>query len=175
LVNLVHTSLINVYDTADTYTVTAGVGSFNTSLLQAFFNNIQSLEPSYQNAVVPYTIFAAVYALVINPLLSTVSQPVHCAGPNCMSYLLSGGLMMVAPWTSKEYTGYPLVRIKKVPSVQLDFAWPLGNDIFDDSDCDIFGEYGTPIGIRVCVAQDTATEGSLRAGTTHPPGRKNHA
>jgi hypothetical protein len=80
-----------------------------------------------------------------------------------MSYLLSGGLEMVAPWVPQGHIDHPLVKIEQVPSIQMDFGW-LVNDTFDDIDCDIFGEYGFRLGIRLCVAEDTSATGSFRAG-----------
>ncbi|KUJ06535.1 uncharacterized protein LY89DRAFT_603023 [Mollisia scopiformis] len=163
LVLFFKTSLVTVYDIAFTYKVTAGVSPFNASLIRPFITSAQSLSPNYQLMVVPYTVFAAVYTLVLNPLLCTPSQSVKCTGTNCMSYLLSGGLEMVAPWVPEGYSDYPMVKIEDVPSIQLDFEWPV-SDIFDDADCDVFGEDGYTIGIRLCIVEDTTAVGSFRAG-----------
>lgn len=159
----VNTSLTTVYDTAETFNVTAGVGPFNGSLVQPFMNFLQSTAPGYPYAILPFTYFAAVYILVVNPLISTISEPVHCVGTGCVSYLLSGGLEMVAPWQNSEHAGYPMVKIENAPSMQFDFSGPV-DSAFSESDCDVFGQQGFAIGIKMCVARDAGTEGSLRAG-----------
>jgi hypothetical protein len=81
-----------------------------------------------------------------------------------MSYLLSGGLSMVAPWVRPGNLGYPLVRIENAPSMQLDFSGT-ADAAFLDSDCDLFGRTGFAIGIRLCVAEARPNSGQLRAGT----------
>ena len=155
---------MTVYDTADIYNTSAGVGPFNSSLIQPFIESLQATAPDYPYQVLPFTYFAAVYILVANPLISTISSPVHCLdGSNCISYLLSGGLEMVAHWTPEGYEEYSMVKIDRVPSVQLDFSRPT-SDKFYSTDCSIFGQSGTTIGIRLCVAQDQSTLGLVRAG-----------
>ncbi|KAJ4386439.1 hypothetical protein N0V93_009335 [Gnomoniopsis smithogilvyi] len=119
------TSNITLYDTIYKYDVTAGVGSFNASLVQPFINYLQGLSPNYPYTVLPYTQYAAAYTLVLNPLIATVSEPVACisdAPGDCMSYLFSGGLEMVTPWIPKQDTDYPMVKIDNVQAVQMDFS-----------------------------------------------------
>lgn len=84
-----------------------------------------------------------------------------------MSYLLSGGLEMVAPWTPLTTEDYPIIKIDNVTSIQLDFAEGIRSDIFSDTDCDVFGEVGFAIGIRLCVAEDPSNIGLLNAGLLH--------
>ncbi|KAJ9144673.1 hypothetical protein NKR23_g5763 [Pleurostoma richardsiae] len=164
LVLFFDTSFITVYDTADVYDATAGVGPFNASLIQPFINLLQSTAPSYAYQVLPFTYYAAVYILVANPLISTISESVHCPGDStCASYLLSGGLEMVAPWVPQGYDGYGMVKIDHAPSIQIDFSRPM-TDTFEEEDCSLFGQTGSRIGIRLCVAQDQSASGSLRAG-----------
>lgn len=154
---------MTVYDTAITYNVTAGVGPFNSSLVDPFFAALASTAPGYPYSILPFTYFAAVYILVVNPLISTISEPVHCVGPSCVSYLLSGGLSMVAPWQDHGLPEYPMVKVNGAPSMQFDFSGPIQTE-FPDGDCDVFGQHGFAIGIRVCVSKDQNVPGGLSAG-----------
>ncbi|KAF4967229.1 hypothetical protein FSARC_5208 [Fusarium sarcochroum] len=165
LVLFFNTSLVTVYDTSHKYNVTAGVGPFNGSLVPPFMRYIQSLAPEYPYHVLPYTYYAAVYALVANPLVSTVIDSSTWQGDDCISYLLSGGLSMVAPWIPVGHEGYPMVKIDNVTSIQLDFTERVDAG-FKDTDCNMFGQKGTIIGVRLCVAQGATGPGSLRAGKT---------
>ncbi|KAJ4407286.1 hypothetical protein N0V82_009955 [Gnomoniopsis sp. IMI 355080] len=120
-----NTSNITLYDTLYTYDVTAGVGPFNASLVHPFIDYLQGLSPDYPYTVLPYTQFCAAYTLVLNPLIATVSEPVACISDtpgDCMSYLLSGGLEMVAPWVPELDPDFPMVKIDNVQAVQMDFS-----------------------------------------------------
>ena len=46
----------------------------------------------------------------------------------------------------------------------MDFSSP-GTDTFSEKDCDIFGQSGVEIGIRLCVAKYGLVMGGLKAGT----------
>jgi hypothetical protein len=159
----VNTTLVTVYDSRHRYDVTAGVGPFNGSLVRPFMKYIHSLAPDYPYNVLPYTYHAAVYALVANPLVSTLIETPSCQKSNCISYLLNGGLSMVAPWLPAGYEDYSMVKIDIVISVQLEFT-KTEDTHFKEADCDIYGGAGTVIGIRVCVAPGRRGYGSLRAG-----------
>lgn len=159
----VNTSFMTVYDTIYTYNATAGVGPFNASLIQPFMNALHSCSPTYPYEILPYTYYAAVYTLVLNPLISTISEPVSCQGHSCVSYLLSGGLEMVTPWTPDGHEDYPMVKIDKAPSLQMDFTAPASSS-FQATECDVFGEYGFTIGIRLCISVEESTTELLRAG-----------
>lgn len=143
--------------------MTAGVGPFNGSLLQPFLDTLRTMAPTYQYETLPYTYFAAAYTLVINPLVSVVAETNGCSSDLCASYILSGGLEMVIPWVPQGYDDHSMVKVKNVPSIQFDFTGPT-MDSFSDSDCDIFGETGIDIGIRLCLAQAPYDLGSIRAG-----------
>lgn len=162
----VNTSLITVYDTAHTYSVTAGVGPFNGSLVQPFRDFLHSLAPTYPYETLPYSYFAAAYTLVVNPLVSVVAETHECSDNLCVSYILSGGLEMVVPWVPQVHHDHSLVMVKRVPSIQVDFTGPT-LDSFDDSDCDVFGESRVAIGIRLCLAPVRSSPGSIRAGKLH--------
>lgn len=168
----VDTSLITVYDTVYSYNVTAGVGPFNASLVQPFLSFLRSTAGDYPYEILPYTYFAAVYTLVLNPLITTVSQPVSCRiGDERESYLLSGGLEEVTPWVPQDHNEYPLVKIDRAAALQLDFT-ATANDSFQSADCEIFGETGFAIGIRLCVVEVESIDpypGTLRAGITPFP------
>lgn len=161
---LVNTSIVTVYDTVHTYNATAGVGPFNASLVEPFTRRLRASAPAYPYEIVPFTYLAAVYFLVVNPLISTVASPVvTClAGNQCVSYLLSGGLEMVAPWMPSGYDRHSMVRIDNAPAVQLDF-WGPADDGFLETDCDDFGKTGFNIGIRLCMAPQPDDAG-LRVG-----------
>ncbi len=158
-----NTSSATVYDTALAYNVSAGVGRFNSSLIEPFMEFIQSLSRDYPYQVLPFTYFASVYVLVLNPLFSTITSPIKCQQQGCVSYLLSGGLSMAGPWVPPGSVDYSLVRIRDVPSVQLELSGPVDSS-FQDVDCDVFGERGFAIGIKVCVVRHPSPPGSLRAG-----------
>lgn len=164
---LVNTSIITVYDTAHAYSAIAGVGPFNASLVQPFIDFLQSLTPEYPYQVFPYQYFAPVYTLVANSLLSTVVDAVNCNGTGCTSYLLTGGLEMVTPWAPDGYDNHPMVKISNATSIQVDFE-EMVQEAFSELDCDVFGQDGTPIGIRVCV-KEAVTPGSLAAGNLKDP------
>lgn len=143
---------MTVYDTVYTYEISAGIGTFNATLIEPFISYLKGLSPTYPYTVLPYTYYAAVYTLVLNPLLTTIVDPVSCSSAkteNCMSYLFTGGLEMVAPWVTSEYTDYPMVKVDNAPAVQMDFSGVLEVDQvpFDDADCDIYGDSETTIGI----------------------------
>lgn len=162
-----HTSLVTVYDTAYTYDASAGVGPFNASLVQPFLSFLQGLSPDYPFTVLPYSYYAAAYTLVLNPLIATTANPVDCSEHiegNCMSYLFTGGLEMVAPWSPAGYDDFGLVKVDNVPAVQIDFSGVLDIDqeLFQPLNCDIYGDSDTSIGIQLCVEQHSA--GTFRAG-----------
>ncbi|KAI0438358.1 hypothetical protein F4803DRAFT_569647 [Xylaria telfairii] len=158
-----NTSLTTVYDTASTYNATAGVGPFNHSLIQPFMDALHRSAPGYPYTVLPYTYYAAVYTLVLNPLVTSISKPVACKTGGCTSYLLSGGLEYVAPWVPQGNDGHDLVKIDKVPSVQLDFETSPSSK-FLETECETFGEFGFTIGIRLCIAESQTSHALIRAG-----------
>ncbi|RYC57014.1 hypothetical protein CHU98_g9193 [Xylaria longipes] len=159
------TSLTTVYDTASTYNATAGVGPFNHSLVQPFMDALHLSAPSYPYEVLPYTYYAAVYTLVLNPLVTSISKPVTCETGSCMSYLLSGGLEYVAPWVPQGNDDHDLVKIDKVPSLQLDFETN-SSSRFLETECETFGEFGFTIGLFVCL---NGTDGDSCGGNEERP------
>lgn len=171
---------MTVYDTAYSYNVSAGVGAFNASLVEPFTAFLQGLAPTYPYTVLPYNYYAAAYTLVLNPLIATTVDPVSCTSQktgDCMSYLFTGGLEMVAPWVPSEHTDYPMIKVDNAPAVQMDFSDVLQVDQepFEDSDCDIYGDSATTIGIKLCVTAESA--GTLRSGRcllAHPNHRSSH-
>lgn len=71
---------------------------------------------------------------------------------------------MVAPWAPSEYPDFPMIKVNNAPAVQMDFSRVLEVDQepFDSSDCDIYGDSETTIGIKLCITEESA--GTLRAG-----------
>ncbi|KAK0654852.1 hypothetical protein B0T16DRAFT_383864 [Cercophora newfieldiana] len=166
LYNKVNTTIITVYDTAHTYNATAGVGPFNTSLVEPFIKQLNSMSPpSYPYQILPFSIYAVVYNLMANPWYSTVMEPISCPDPagRCESYLLSGGTLLMEPAIPSGYDSFPFVKVDNVPAVQLEFT-PSSNHSFSDSDCQVFGQANTLIAIRLCVAPSPSLPGSLDAG-----------
>lgn len=155
-----------MYDTIYTYKVTAGVGPFNGSLVQPFINYLQGLSPTYPYTVLPYGQYAAAYTLVLNPLIATISEPVACVSntsADCMSYLFTGGLEMVAPWVPERDPDFPMIKVHNAPAIQMDFSGStkVNTHSFDDTDCDVYGDDQSIIGIKLCIQQQ---QESLRTG-----------
>jgi hypothetical protein len=150
-----------------TYNVTAGVGPFNGSYVRSYVQQLQNLDPQYKYQVVPYSIYAIVYNLVVNPMHSLVSSPVRCgAGTACDSYLLTGGLVMTTPWPPINYTENPLVEIYNASATQIDFERGLrpGDAFSDADDCSVYGAPDFLIGMQVCIAESRVAPGSIMAG-----------
>ncbi|KAI9766721.1 MAG: hypothetical protein M1840_006365 [Geoglossum simile] len=161
----VKTTLATAHDPIHTYDATAGVGQFNGSYVKPFFEKLQNPNPEYRYRVMPYSIHAIVYNLVVNSLYSTVSPPINCEGRNCDSYLLTGGLIMATPLPPTIYPSYPLILIHDVPASQLEFRRGLSDeDTFSEGDCTVYGSEGFLIGVRFCVANSRVAHGSLIAG-----------
>ncbi len=157
--------MVTVYDTLMTYNVTAGVGPFNASYVQPYFDELRGLAPQYPYQVLPYSSFAMVNSLVADPTYSTVSTPVACAGDGCSSYLLSGGLVMTTPWVPMGYGDHPMVKVDDVPSIQLDFDRAAAAAAsFADADCSVYGSPDTTIGVRLCLRTAGSSPGRLLAG-----------
>lgn len=165
LTKTVGTEVTTVYDTALTYNVTAGVGHFNGSLVRLYLDYIHSLDTGYQYRVLPYNNFAVVYNLVTNPTYATSSAPVQCKQTldrSCFSYLLSGGAVMATPWDSQSHLDYPMIRLEKVPAIQVEFQ-KVFEKSFTEKDCDLFEGPGNQA-IAFCVAQVHLGMGTWRAG-----------
>lgn len=160
----VKTTRITVYDTLLTYNVTAGVGPFNASYVQPYFDYLKALSPDYEYEVLPYSSYAIAYDLVTNPTYATESLPISCQDGECDSYLLSGGVLMTTPWIPTGYSMHPVVKIDSVPAVQLDFEKELDEQAFSDTDCITYGADGVLIAIRMCLQTHESRPGSLIAG-----------
>ncbi|KAK0616412.1 hypothetical protein B0T14DRAFT_568017 [Immersiella caudata] len=146
------TSLITVFDTATVYDVTAGIGPFNGSYVLPFLAKWHDVD---NVTTVPYSYSSVVHNLITNTLFSTVGDPIQCQRSNrdleCASYILSGGLSMAAPWTPSGMPDYPLVRIPKVPAIQLEFQGRSGLKSFATDDCTLFGSNDTLIAAEFCL------------------------
>ncbi|KAK0639502.1 hypothetical protein B0T16DRAFT_463169 [Cercophora newfieldiana] len=163
------TQFITLYDRAFSYNVVAGVGVFDGSYIQPFLDRLKSLQPDYPHQIVPYSHYEIIQNLVSNPLYSIFSPSAQCPiAPltgSCASYLLSGGIMMAEPFLPRtiEYPSHSVVKLDRVPSVQLDFTPLPQGYAFLDSDCDVFGEAGILFAIKMCVSFDPRS-GGLNAG-----------
>lgn len=160
------TSESTVYETAVSYNATAGVGTFNSSLVEPFFDFLGSLAPDYPYTTLPYSYYSMAGSLVTYPVFGAPVDPVYCEDDDCFSYLLSGGLEMVIPPVPQGYADYPLVRVPNVPTIQMEFTTIKNQRGFERQDCSVYGAPATPIGIELCLAQGTNI-GGLQAGE-HP-------
>jgi len=166
----VRTSLVTVFDTAESYDVTAGTGSFDGSFVNGFFDFLHDKASAYPFSIVPYSYYGIVWNLVTNPVYSTVVDPIYCkpipGSLHCASYLLSGGLAMMTPWP-EGFADHPLVFIKDVPAVQLEFEGRSGGTKFDKKECQILGANYSLISAELCVRQ--VGESSIRSGKSQGP------
>lgn len=156
-----------MYDIALVYEVTSGIGPFNASYVRSFVNGFQDEETFPPTTIVPYAYSSVVHNLITNSLFSTVAEPIVCRpserdiGLECASYVVSGGLSLVGPWTPPGNPDHMLVRIKNVPTIQAEFKGRSGAKSFSDSDCLLFGSNRTRIAAELCLS---AVEGSMHAG-----------
>ena len=149
---------MTIYDTVDSFKVSAGVGHFNASYVDGFFQTLADTAPDYPYNIVPYTFYGIVYNLVTNPLFTTSVDPIDCEKSDdsidCQAYLLSGGLSLVTPFNPGGNRDYPLVRIADTPTIQLDFAGRRKlPSSFQGSDCDVFSSNDTLIAVKLCVSK----------------------
>jgi hypothetical protein len=63
-----------------------------------------------------------------------------------VTFLLTDGLEMVAPWTHLSTEDYPMIKIDNATAMQLDFTEGISSEIFSGWDCDVTGEAGYNIG-----------------------------
>jgi hypothetical protein len=145
-----------VYDTALVYEVTSGVGPFSGSYVDSFINSFQDQETDPPTSIVPYAYSSVVHNLVTNSLFSTVTEPVLCEPSErdleCASYIVSGGLSLAAPWTPAGNADHRLVRIRDVPTIQIEFQGRSGAKSFSDSDCLFFGSNRSRIAAELCLS-----------------------
>jgi len=133
--------------------------------VQPFKEYLHSLRPNYTYETIPYNYLASAYTLVLNPLFATVEKPQKCPNEPCSSYLISGGLTMVIPWIPQRDPQYTMVKVKSAPSIRADFSGLIKEELsFEDSDCDLFGQEGVLIGIRLCLKMNSAEPGMMKAG-----------
>jgi len=156
-----------VFDTARVYDVTAGIGPFTSSYVPPF---LEKWHDADNITTVPYSFSSVVHNLITNNLFSTVADPIQCQHSGrdleCASYILSGGLSMVAPWTPSGMPDYQLVRIPKVPAVQVEFRGRSGPKSFATDDCMLFGSNDTLIAAELCLS--VTNDGALHAGNHLP-------
>jgi hypothetical protein len=150
---------VTVFDTAHTYDVTAGVGPFNGSYVQPFFDYLVKLSPGYPFKVMPYSYSNLVNDLVTNPLYSTTTSPIQCTSAgdrstDCASFLFSGGVVGTTPWIPTGFPDHPLVQIEGVSVMQLEFQGTHGSRThFSDLECQVFGSNKTLIAAEFCLSQ----------------------
>jgi len=157
---------VTVFDTATVYDVTAGIGPFNASYVGPFLEALTS----DGFTTVPYTYSSLVHNLITNNLFSTIAEPLGCERSerdlDCASYIVSGGLGMVAPWTPLGNPDHQLVRIPEVPAIQVEFQGRSGEKTFNSDECVLFGSNDTLIAAELCLS--VTSNGSLHAGKSPP-------
>jgi hypothetical protein len=131
--------------------VVAGVGPFDGSLVNSFFDSLKKTAPTYPFTILPFSYYSVVWNLLANPVYTTVIDPIACkpvpGSLECASYLMSGGLALMAPWPG-GFTDYPLVFAQNVPAVQLEFQGRSGGMT---GDCRVLGSKNTLIAAEVCI------------------------
>jgi hypothetical protein len=168
--SIANTEMGTAYEPVFNYNATAGVGQFNGSYARDYIGNLQNNAPGYPYSIVPYWIQATVNDLIISPLHSVASKPVPVAacaahGSSCDSYLLPGGLLSSSPWPPTDHPSATVIRFSNAPSIQFDFYKEIGQGIqFRDGDCSIYGNRTSLIGIKFCISESQAFEGSFSAG-----------
>lgn len=145
-----------MFDTASVYDVTSGIGPFNASYVESFVGSFQDPETEPATAIVPYVFTSVADSLITNNLFTTVTEPIHCQPSErdleCASYIISGGLSLVSPWTPAGYPDHPLVRIRDVPTMQAEFQGRSGPKSFSDVDCLLFGSERSRIAAELCLS-----------------------
>ncbi|KAL3477565.1 hypothetical protein BJX99DRAFT_257378 [Aspergillus californicus] len=170
IVLFANTSIGVKYGSVFDYQVTAGVGQFNGSYVRPYVQLLQDRNPNYPWTIVPYSMQAIVYNLVINPIHSIGSTPSpvsECTedDPRCDSYLLPGGLFTATPWPPTNHPEAPMIQMVDVPSCQVDFKAGLNEaDAFLGEDCTVFGANATLASIKFCVSKSRTVNGSFAAG-----------
>ncbi|KAL3481487.1 hypothetical protein BJX99DRAFT_253411 [Aspergillus californicus] len=161
------TSVGITYAPVFSYPVTAGNGQFNGSTVQPYIDLLQGRDKGYEYTIVPYWMQAAVNNLVATPMHTAAGYPVPvaaCAENECDSYLLPGGVIGATPWPPTNYSSAPVIRMNDVPTVQLDFSPGLNGHLFSKDECTLYGSNDTYVGIRFCLADSRAYNGSFAAG-----------
>lgn len=138
------------------YDVTSGIGPFNASYVESFVGSFQDPETEPATAIVPYVFTSVADSLITNTLFTTVAEPIYCEPSErdleCASYIISGGLSLVSPWTPAGNLDHPLVRIRDVPTMQAEFQGRSGPKSFSDGDCLIFGSERSRIAAELCLS-----------------------
>lgn len=75
VVLFVRTQLVVVYDSVNSYNVTAGVGQFNGSYIPEYLKQFQDTNDGYTLSVLPYSTTLTASNLVVNPMHSTAIDP----------------------------------------------------------------------------------------------------
>lgn len=159
--------MVVVYDTTHSYDVTAGTGPFNAAYVDEMMDFLDSSDAGYEHRVLPYSYYSVVYNLVTNPVFSTAQPPIQCDHPLCLSYLLTGGVVMTAPWQPTGYPQYPLIKVPNLPAMQVEFDPFSSAENYTDVDCDVFGHDLYKVSVRLCLSRPENDPGSIEAGRLH--------
>ena len=160
----VRTSLIVVFDTVHSDTVTAGVGPFNASYVAPFFESLKALEPGYPFNILPYSYTGQVHDLITNPFYTTTTDPIECQNngqdsvAQCAAYLLSGGIVNMVPWIDEGFPEHSQIRIERAPAIHVEFTSLPAGKTFDAASCQLFGSNTTIIAAKFCLSQFSPTQ-----------------
>ena len=153
----VNTAADTIYVPSSTYYTTAGIGTFNGSLVQPFL--------AASNGSIPYGLHSWLSSFVSDPEVVIAGPPVDCFDvDHCISYLIPGSLGNSAPWPPKGSPEDPVVEIWDAPAIQYEFLDSIdGEDELIKSDCDVIGSEKYILAVEVCIGQSTKYPGSLIA------------
>lgn len=152
----VNTKVATVYDPVLTFNATAGAGSFNGSFVTTALERV--------NGTITYQALAYAYNFVTNNQFSIMASPVSCFG-GCDSYIFPGALWSLNPAPPDNSPPDAVVKIYSSPAIQMDFMKDLSDgDTFSEQDCTVYGENGSSIGIKFCLAKSEVYSGSIIAG-----------
>ena len=155
-----------VFDTAYTYDVTAGTGPFNASYVDSFFTDLAALEKNYTYAVLPYSYYGPANDLITNPFYTTTTTPLGCevaaaerdSAADCAAYLVSGGVVGLAPWVPAGYPDHQQVLVNNVPTIHVEFAAMPAGRTFANESCRVYGSNTTRIAAKLCLSQPEPTK-----------------
>ena len=155
--DIVNTGSGTTYQPRSTYELTAGVGAFNSSLVEPVIDLYTE-----DDASVPYGLLALVNDLVTNPTISISVNSIGCTDPSCVAYLLAGGLITTTPWPPTTDAESPIVEIWNAPAIQVEFEDRISSsDQFLQSDCDIIGDPTKIVAVQICTAESKSSPGSI--------------
>src|SRR5277367_5101421 len=147
---------ITTYEPLFTYAATAGIGSYNTSLIQPGVQNL----PSVASWVFQY------YPDLFEKLDFVYKLPsASCPTTWCESYLFVGDLTFIQP-TPSQFNNISTANgifVHQLQGLQVDMLVLASGEV-ETSDCKIWGNNETAI--QICIAKLTDSPNALVAGNS---------